>query len=99
MMTADQIASALTRPGSKREVDHAAIVEPMKAATAGGLASKLRRVTLWGAFIPEIDGLRSIAIASVLAYHINGELLKVDAFRGVGARFADQIAGTRTSRW
>ena len=37
----------------------------------------LRRVTSTGRIIPEIDGLRFIAIAFVLAYHINGEFQKV----------------------
>jgi peptidoglycan/LPS O-acetylase OafA/YrhL len=91
--SAEEIPSAFTPPGSKRELEYTAIVEPTKAAPAGELASKLRRVTSSGTFIPEIDGLRFIAIASVLAYHINGELLKVDALKGVGARFAGQIAG------
>jgi hypothetical protein len=61
-------------------------LRPAEAAPAGGLASKLRRVTSSGAFIPEIDGLRFIAAASVLAYHINGELLEVAALKGAGAR-------------
>jgi peptidoglycan/LPS O-acetylase OafA/YrhL len=64
------------------------------AVPSGGLAEKLGRVTSSGRFIPEIDGLRFIAISSVLAYHINGELLKVDALAGDGARFASQTDGS-----
>ena len=35
----------------------------------------LRRITTTGNFVPEIDGLRFIAISSVVLYHINGYLL------------------------
>jgi peptidoglycan/LPS O-acetylase OafA/YrhL len=34
--------------------------------------SRLRRVTSGGKYVPEIDGLRFIALMSVLIYHING---------------------------
>lgn len=44
---------------------------------SAGWFRSLRRVTSSGKFIPEIDGLRFIAIGSVLVYHINGEYLKV----------------------
>jgi peptidoglycan/LPS O-acetylase OafA/YrhL len=37
---------------------------------------QLRRVTSSGRFIPEIDGLRFVAIMSVLLYHLRGYLLE-----------------------
>jgi peptidoglycan/LPS O-acetylase OafA/YrhL len=49
----------------------------------------LRRVTTSGRFIPEIDGLRFVAIASVYLYHLNGHLLEK------GASFADGSITTR----
>ena len=44
------------------------------------------RVTSSGTFIPEVDGLRFIAIFWVLAFHINGEYIKV-----MGSNFPGQI--------
>ena len=35
------------------------------------LASRLRRITTSGSYVPEIDGLRFVAIASVVLYHIS----------------------------
>lgn len=51
-----------------------------------GLRTRLARVTSSGSFIPEVDGLRFIAIGWVLAFHINGELMKVH-----GSRYAGQL--------
>lgn len=45
-----------------------------KQATDSRLINQLRRVTSSGRFIPEIDGLRFIAIMSVILYHLNGYL-------------------------
>jgi peptidoglycan/LPS O-acetylase OafA/YrhL len=50
------------------------------------LRTLFSRVTSSGAVIPEIDGLRFIAIVWVLGFHINGEYIKV-----MGARFPGQI--------
>ena len=36
----------------------------------------LTRVTSSGKYLPEVDGLRFIAIVWVLSFHINGEFLK-----------------------
>lgn len=36
-----------------------------------GLSSRLRRITTSGIYVPEIDGLRFVAIASVILYHIS----------------------------
>ncbi len=38
------------------------------------LLDRIRRVTRDGRWIPEIDGLRFVAIMSVLLYHMFGEL-------------------------
>jgi peptidoglycan/LPS O-acetylase OafA/YrhL len=38
------------------------------------LLDRIRRVTRDGRWIPEIDGLRFVAIASVLLFHLSGEL-------------------------
>ncbi len=38
------------------------------------LLNRLRRITTGGRWIPEIDGLRFVAIFSVLLYHLSGEL-------------------------
>ena len=48
----------------------------------------LRRITSKGTFIPEIDGLRFVAIASVVMYHLRGFLspesrLAAHGYRGV----------------
>jgi peptidoglycan/LPS O-acetylase OafA/YrhL len=43
------------------------------------------RVTSSGVFIPEVDGLRFIAVAWVLCFHISGEYIKV-----MGSRFPGQ---------
>ena len=48
---------------------------------------RLRRVTSSGRFIPEIDGLRFVAIATVVGYHLMGYLLeKGQSFSGDPAR-------------
>ncbi|MCX6924882.1 MAG: acyltransferase [Verrucomicrobia bacterium] len=46
----------------------------MKAA-ASTILGRLSRVTSGGAFVPEIDGLRFVAISAVVLFHINGFLL------------------------
>ena len=52
-----------------------------------GLTGRLRRVTSSARFIPEVDGLRFIAIFSVLLFHLNGQLLvKSDAVSAVAAQ-------------
>ncbi len=53
-----------------------------------------RRVTSLGTFMPEIDGLRFIAISWVLAYHITGEYTMV-----AGARFPSQTEDTALVAW
>lgn len=40
-----------------------------------GLTARLRRVTSSGRFIPEIDGLRFIAIMSVILFHLSGQMV------------------------
>jgi peptidoglycan/LPS O-acetylase OafA/YrhL len=88
-------ASLVSPEGSKHEMGPRTDVASTDviAVPSAGLAGKLGRITSSGRFIPEIDGLRFIAIASVLAYHINGELLKVDALPSGLARFTGQVAG------
>lgn len=39
------------------------------------VVARLGRITSGRAFVPEIDGLRFIALAAVLVYHLNGNLL------------------------
>ena len=39
------------------------------------ILSKLSRVTSGGRFIPVVDGLRFVAIMSVMFYHLNDSLL------------------------
>jgi peptidoglycan/LPS O-acetylase OafA/YrhL len=51
------------------------------------------RVTSSGALIPEIDGLRFVAVFWVLGFHINGEYIKV-----MGAHFPGQIPGSSFRR-
>jgi peptidoglycan/LPS O-acetylase OafA/YrhL len=38
------------------------------------IAQRFRRLTSGGAFVPELDGLRFVAIASVIAHHLFGQL-------------------------
>jgi peptidoglycan/LPS O-acetylase OafA/YrhL len=40
------------------------------------LSELFHRVTSGGKFVPEIDGLRFVAIAAVIAYHLNGTLVR-----------------------
>jgi len=40
------------------------------------IVEHFRRVTNSGAFVPEIDGLRFVAIASVIAFHLYGQLVR-----------------------
>ena len=47
--------------------------------------SSLRRITSSGRFIPEIDGLRFIAIMSVVLYHVRGYLLETVDAQGLAA--------------
>src|ERR1700737_4419339 len=37
---------------------------------------RFRRLTSNGTFVPEIDGLRFVAIASVIAFHLYGQLVR-----------------------
>jgi len=46
-------------------------IRPRVSAWIDGLVKRLGRVTSSGAFYPEIDGLRAIAIVSVVAFHVN----------------------------
>lgn len=46
------------------------------AALMRSIITSLRRVTNSGQFIPEIDGLRFVAIAMVILYHLDGYLFK-----------------------
>lgn len=64
------------------------IVPPASRGWGGYLREKLGRVTSSGNFIPEIDGFRFIALAWVLAFHINGEFAKEQ-----GAHFSGQLGG------
>jgi hypothetical protein len=41
---------------------------------AGGILSHLSRETSSGRFIPEMDGLRFVAIGMVFLFHLNGYL-------------------------
>lgn len=51
--------------------------EPTRVASIlDRLHSRLRRVTLSTAYVPEIDGLRFVAIGSVLLYHLTGTLMR-----------------------
>lgn len=68
--------------------------EPAPTTLLGRIAALGRRVTSGGTFLPEIDGLRFIAIAWVLIYHLAGEYAKVR-----GADFAGQIDDTVLSTW
>jgi len=53
------------------------------------LLDRMRRVTRDGRWIPEIDGLRFVAIMSVLLFHLSGELqLRSGRILPVDARYA-----------
>lgn len=55
--------------------------------TGGGWLRYFERVTSGGAFLPWVDGLRFIAIAAVLLYHLNGYVLaKASGFTESEAR-------------
>src|SRR6266700_536187 len=61
----------------------------MPTAPRSGIWTLFSRVTSSGVVIPEIDGLRCVAILWVLGFHIDGEYIKV-----MGARFPGQIQGS-----
>jgi len=44
--------------------------------TLAKFAELFHRITSGGKFVPEIDGLRFVAIAAVIAYHLNGTLVR-----------------------
>ena len=49
----------------------------------GSLFRRFRRITSSGAFIPEIDGLRFVAISAVVMYHLSGYVVaRGGPFRG-----------------
>ena len=45
------------------------------------IEARFRRQTSGGTFIPEIDGLRFVAIAAVVAYHLHGQLARYNSVR------------------
>src|SRR5207249_552017 len=53
---------------------------------------QLRRITSTGRFIPEVDGLRFVAIASVVLYHFSGLVQATESAR-VGTGALQAIAG------
>ncbi|MEO8764709.1 MAG: acyltransferase [Ginsengibacter sp.] len=55
------------------------------------LINKFRRVTSTGSYLPEIDGLRFLAILWVFVYHLNGYLIK--AYPGNTIKIFQAIAG------
>ena len=61
-----------TPPEIHRRKSTAVTTTPNYAA----LLTPFRRVTSSGNFIPEIDGLRFLAIASVFLYHLAGDVMR-----------------------
>ena len=61
------------------------------ASTGTNGLGRLRRLTSSGRSIPEIDGLRFVAITSVCLYHVRGYLLARD---GPFVETPCRIAGT-----
>ena len=57
----------------------------------GGLASRLRRITTSGLYVPEIDGLRFIAIASVILLHVSVQTRAGNAFASYPSPFVTAI--------
>ena len=41
--------------------------------------AKLSRITSTGTYIPEVDGIRFIAIFSVIIYHVSGDIFRHSA--------------------
>lgn len=63
---------------------------PLPSSATGGWLRIFGRVTSGGLFLPWIDGLRFVAIAAVLAYHLNGFVLtKATGFTEEDARKCD----------
>ncbi len=56
--------------------DHASAVNVARPSVSARLLEPYRRITSSGQFIPEIDGLRFIAIFSVFIYHLAGDVLR-----------------------
>ena len=61
------------------------------AETSNILVGKLRRITSSSLFIPEIDGLRFLAIFLVVVYHVSGEVVLRGKFIVASAPFFHQI--------
>jgi peptidoglycan/LPS O-acetylase OafA/YrhL len=56
--------------------------EPAASQPATSIEARFRRITGGGVFIPQIDGLRFVAIASVVAFHLYAQLVR---YKGVAA--------------
>jgi peptidoglycan/LPS O-acetylase OafA/YrhL len=76
-------------PGSGLHSAFAAPADQSASASApGGLLGVFRRITSSGRYVPEVDGLRFVAITSVFIYHLAG-----DALRRAPAGTAESYAG------
>jgi len=69
-------------------------VEPVRGALLKRLLTTLSRETSSGRFIPEMDGLRLVAISMVVLFHLHGYLLAKFPFYAVSMPPAGRFART-----
>lgn len=63
-----------------------------RAAVGTWIRSKLSRVTTSGRFIPEIDGLRFVALAAVFLHHLNGYVSDRSPYTQTAAEGTDWLS-------
>jgi peptidoglycan/LPS O-acetylase OafA/YrhL len=80
--------AALENPTGGPPGESAPAAERSATGNKPGLIGHLRRITTSGRFIPEVDGIRFIAIGAVILFHLNGYML---------ARVADAYPDHSTS--
>ncbi len=82
---------------TERPLDGEDVTAPISSTPeprAKGLLGRLRRITTSGRFIPEVDGIRFIAIGAVILFHLNGYMLArvADRYPDHGASWLARIA-------
>jgi peptidoglycan/LPS O-acetylase OafA/YrhL len=67
--------AALETPTGGPPAESTPAAEGSATGNKPGLIGHLRRITTSGRFIPEVDGIRFVAIGAVILFHLNGYML------------------------